>query len=79
MTIISVGYLVIETKPSISECSKLAQKKYKTRHDWVGKVIQWEICKKFKFNHTKKWYMHNQASTLENDSHKLLWDFDTNG
>ena len=23
----------------ISECSKLAQKKYKTRHDWVGKVI----------------------------------------
>ena len=27
----------------ISECSKLAQKKYKTRHDWVGKVIPWEI------------------------------------
>ena len=23
----------------ISECSKLAQKEYKTRHDWVGKVI----------------------------------------
>ena len=23
----------------ISECSKLAQKKYKARHDWVGKVI----------------------------------------
>ena len=28
----------------ISECSKLAQKEYKTRHDWVGKVIPWEIC-----------------------------------
>ena len=25
----------------ISECSKLAQKEYKTRHDWVSKVIQW--------------------------------------
>ena len=25
----------------ISECSKLAQKEYKTRHDWVGKVIHW--------------------------------------
>ena len=23
----------------ISECSKLAHKEYKTRHDWVGKVI----------------------------------------
>ena len=27
----------------ISECSKLAQKEYKTRHDWVGKVIHGEI------------------------------------
>ena len=32
----------------ISECSKLAQKEYKTRHVWVGKVIHWEMCKKFK-------------------------------
>ena len=47
----------------------------KTRHDWVGKMIHWEICKKFKFDHTKKWYIHNTASVLENDTHKLLWDF----
>ena len=60
----------------ISECSKLAQKEYKTRHDWVGKVIHWEMCKKFKFDHTNKWYMHNPAPVLENDTHKLLWDFD---
>ena len=38
----------------IIECSKLAQKEYKTRHGWVGKVIHWEICKKFKFDHTNK-------------------------
>ena len=38
----------------ISECSKLAQKEYKTRHDRVGKVIHWEMCKKFKFDHTNK-------------------------
>ena len=31
----------------ISEWSKLAQNEYKARHDWVGKVIQWEMCKKF--------------------------------
>ena len=30
----------------ISECNKLAQKEYKARHDWVGKVIHWEKCKK---------------------------------
>ena len=58
-----------------SECSKLAQE-YKTRHNWVGKVIHWEMGKNFKFDHTNKWYMHNPASVLENDMHKLLWDFD---
>ena len=58
----------------ISECSKLAQE-YKTRHDWVGKVIHWEMCMKFKFDHTNKWYMHNPAPVLEYDTHKLLWDF----
>ena len=61
-----------ETINHISECSKLAQK---ARHDWVGKVIHWGMCKKFKFGHTNKWYMHNSAPVLENDAHKLLWDF----
>ena len=32
----------------ISECSKLVQREYKTRHDWVVKVIHWELCKKKK-------------------------------
>ena len=59
----------------ISECSKLAQMDYKARHDWVGKVIHWEMCKKFKFDHTNKWYMHNPAPVLENDTHKIRWDF----
>ena len=52
----------------ISECSKLAQKEYKTRHDWVGKVSYWEMC--------KKWHMHYPAPTVENNTHKLLGDFD---
>ena len=60
----------------ISESSKLAEKEYKTRYDWVGKVIHWEMCKTFKFDHTNKWYMHNQVPVLEYDTHKLLWDFD---
>ena len=43
----------------ISERSKLAQMGCKARHDWVGKLIHWEMCRKFKFEHTNKWYMHN--------------------
>ena len=60
----------------ISECSKLAQKEFKTRHNWVGKVIHWEMCKKFKCDHTNKWYMYNPAPVPENDTRKLLWNFD---
>ena len=60
----------------ISECSKLAQKEYKARHDWVGKVINREMCKKFKFDHANKWYMQNPAPVQENETHKLLGDFD---
>ena len=63
----------------ISECSKLAQKEYKTRYDWVGKMIHWEMCKKFEFDPTNKWVMHNPASVLENDTRKSLWDFDIQG
>ena len=60
----------------ISEFRKLAQKEYKTRHNWVGKVIHWEFCKKLKFDHMNKWYMHNPDSVLENETHKLFWDFE---
>ena len=60
----------------ISECSKLAQKEYKARHNCVGNGIHWKMRKKFKFDHANKWYMHNPAPVLENDTQKLLWDFD---
>ena len=52
-----------------SECCKLAQKEYKNRHDWAGKVIHWEMCKKLKFDHTNRCYMHNTAAVLENDTY----------
>ena len=31
-------------------------------------MIHKEICKKFKYDHTNKWYMHNPTV--------VLWDFD---
>ena len=59
-----------------SECHKQAQKDYKTKHDWVGKVIDWESCKRLKFDNTTKGYMHNPQSVLENETHKIHRDFD---
>ena len=38
-------------------------------------MIHWEMCKKFKFDHTNKWYIHNPAPVQENNTHKLQWDF----
>ena len=39
-------------------------------------MIHWELCKKFKFDHANKWYMHYLESILENEMHKVLWDFE---
>ena len=41
----------------------------------MSKVIHGELCKKLKFDLKNKWYTHNPASVLENDTHKLFWDF----
>ena len=60
----------------ICEYSKLAQKKYKTKYAWVGKVIHWELCKILKFDHTTKWYRHKPESVLENETHKIHGDFE---
>ena len=51
-------------------------KEYKTRHDWLGKVIHCELSKKFKFDYTNMWYMHNPEPVLENETHTILWDFE---
>ena len=56
-----------KTKPNqtqISECCKLAQKEYNSRHDWEVKVINWELCKKLKFDLTTKCEWH------------ILWEFE---
>ena len=65
-----------ETDNHISECSKLAQKEYKIRFDWVGKVIHYELCKRLNIDHIDKFYPHKRESVLENEMHKILWDFE---
>ena len=50
----------------ISECNRLAQKENKTRYEWLGKVIHWDLYKILKFDHTNKWYIPYPESILEN-------------
>ena len=45
-----------------TELSKLAQKQYKSSHDWVEKVIDRELYMRLKVDHTTKWYLHKQES-----------------
>ena len=56
----------------IREYSKLAQKEYKTKYDCVGKLRRWDLCKKLKFDHSTKWYMHKSESVQKNETHKIL-------
>ena len=51
-----------------SKCSEQAQKEYKTGHNWVGKVIHWESCKRLKFDYTTKWYIYKLESIRENET-----------
>ena len=57
----------------LSECVNL--EKYKSRYDCLGNMIHWELCEKFEFDHTNKWYTHNSEFVLENKTHKIFWDF----
>ena len=64
----------------LSECSKLAQKEYKRRHDCFGTRIHWEICRKYGIEMKEKWYEDNPEVVMENDKCKILWNRNsTNG
>ena len=59
----------------LCECSKMAQREYKRRDNWLGKRIHWELCQKLRMNSKSKWYEHQPKPVCENDTHKILWDF----
>ena len=50
------------------------EKGYKSRHDWVGKMIPWELCKRLKFVHADKLYIHKPV--LKRETHKIHWHFE---
>ena len=58
----------------VSDCSKLAQREYKRRHDNVARMVDWKLCEKFNLEKSEKWYLHNLQTVGENVYHKLIWD-----
>ena len=62
----------------ISECSKLAPKEYKIKYNRVRKGIHRELCKKIKFDHTNKCYMHKPESGQKNKTYNPQWFSDSN-
>ena len=52
----------------VCECPMLAQREYKRRHDWVGRKLHWELCKKIASDVNEKWYKHEPEKVVENDS-----------
>ena len=73
-----LGYVTKERKLwIICECCKITHKKYKTRNDWVGKMIHWKLCQILNFDYTNNWCMHKQKFVVENETHNILWNFKT--
>ena len=59
----------------VSKCSKLGQKKHKTKRDLVGKVNKPGIVQETEIL-PYKWYIHNPVSVLVNETHKVHSDFE---
>ena len=59
----------------LSDCPKLAQTKYKRRHDEVAKAVHWDLCSQYGIKCEDKWYEHKPEPVRENSNAKLSWDF----
>jgi len=60
----------------LSSCPALATTKYLDRHNMIGQVLHWHLCKFFKLSTSaNSWYEHHPLPVTENGDAKLLWDF----
>ena len=50
----------------VSECSKLAKKEFKKRHDKVVTAVNWSILKTNNLSHSKHWYEHKMEAVVGN-------------
>ena len=50
-----------EVVKNLSEWRNVVQMVYRSRHDWVVKVIDWELHKKLKFDYVDKLFTHTNT------------------
>ena len=62
---IQADHLLLFRRPHLIIIKKKKEKKGEHAKLWT-----------LMFHLTTEWYMHNPEPVLENDTHKLLWDFD---
>ena len=58
-----------------NDYSKLAQTKYKERHDKIVTIVLRDVCSKYGFKPAKHWYKHRAEGVMENQNAMILWDF----
>ena len=51
----------------LCECEKLAQKKFKIRHDNIEKIVHWKFCVKYNLKKSEKWYEHAPERVVEEE------------
>ena len=54
--------------PIVSECGKLAQKKYKQRHDSVWRYVHWQFCEKLGFNEARTVCYYHETYEIQSES-----------
>ena len=67
------------TEESVShiacECSVLAPREHKGRHDGVTKAVHWCLCRKYGLEVAGKWYEHVAGKVRESEKVQILWHF----
>lgn len=59
----------------VSSCKNLASIEYLNRHNKVAQYLHHHLLKQNNFNVKDKWYEHQPESIVENNTAKILWDF----
>ena len=72
-----IEYVERETKQwSLHKRIAAKKKEYKSSQDWVEMVVYRELFKRLKCDHIDKRYMRKPETLLENETHKIHWDFE---
>ena len=59
----------------VSGCPRIAQTLYMKRHNAVAATVHWGLCANMGFERAEHWWQHQPETAMENESFKLLYDF----